>query len=301
MDNLIQIKIIGDGNCLFRCFSVFLYKTQNVHMKIRLSIVNNVINNWNTFRNFIIGNSYYRDITTSDNYNNYKSQKFVYGNEIEIQSFSDLHNVFVIVQTNDCRTSYSFGNCLSNLKLVLYFSGEKDNGYYDIIECINENRSNIVKINNTITQKRKILQNDCVQNTPVKKQKLYEKRAISHNTCVQNNSVKKQKLSKSDKLKISQLSDKSDFGEMTYKCNYCSAFYWKEETNKSSCCDNGNIFLSPLSKYNEQLKHLLLHDMNFRILIRYYNNLFSFATFSANVKCENQKAINNLKIQGRMP
>ena len=140
-------------------------------MKIRLSIVNNVINNWNTFRYFIIGNSYYRDITTSDNYNNYKSQKFVYGNEIEIQSFSDLHNVFVIVQINDCRTSYSFGNCLSNLKLVLYFSGEKDNGHYDIIECINENQSNIVKINNTITQKRKILQNDCIQNNSVKKKK----------------------------------------------------------------------------------------------------------------------------------
>ena len=40
--------------------------------------------------------------------------------------------------------------------------------------------------------------------------------------------------------------------------------------------------------------------MNFRILIRYYNNLFSFATFSANVKCENQKAIYNLKIQGQV-
>ena len=30
-----SIKIIGDGNCLFRCFSYFLYNSQNFHMKIK--------------------------------------------------------------------------------------------------------------------------------------------------------------------------------------------------------------------------------------------------------------------------
>ena len=35
-------------------------------------------------------------------------------------------------------------------------------------------------------------------------------------------------------------------------------------------------------------------------MIRYYNNLFCFATFAANVRHVQQKAIYNLKIQGQV-
>ena len=87
---------------------------------------------------------------------------------------------------------------------------------------------------------------------------------------------------------------------MNYKCSYCSEVFWKEEKKQSNCCQNGNIVLSPLSNYDTKLKHLLLNDQIFRYLIRYYNNLFSFATFNANIKYEKKKAIYNLKIQGQI-
>ena len=58
--------------------------------------------------------------------------------------------------------------------------------------------------------------------------------------------------------------------------------FWKEE-KKINCCQKGKIILSPLSIYDEKLKNLLLNDNNFRHLIRYYINLFCFATFNANV------------------
>ena len=96
------------------------------------------------------------------------------------------------------------------------------------------------------------------------------------------------------------MQDTSYFGEMTYVCKKCLAVYWKEEKHKSNCCHNGTVILSPLSDYDEKLKHMLLHDQTFRYLIRYYNNLFCFATFNANVKQEKKKGIYNLKIQGQI-
>lgn len=94
--------------------------------------------------------------------------------------------------------------------------------------------------------------------------------------------------------------DISDFGEMNYVCKFCSAVYWPEEQMTSNCCNKGKIFLSPLSEYNHELKYLLLNDKDFRIMIRYYNSLFAFATFSANVKHLKQRGVYNLKIQGQV-
>ena len=70
---------------------------------------------------------------------------------------------------------------------------------------------------------------------------------------------------------------------MNYFCPYCKAAYWKEESQKSNCCQKGTNILPPYSKYDGKMKSLLLQDTHFRHLIRYYNNLFSFATFNANV------------------
>ena len=141
--------------------------------------------------------------------------------------------------------------------------------------------------------------------------KISRKKSKSFKFC--NNDINR-KISRKNNVKISKrklksrnfcnndksLNDPSYFGEMSYTCKFCSAVFWKEDRMKSNCCHNGTIYISPLSPYNENLKDLLLHDIHFRLLIRYYNNLFCFATFCANVKNENQKAIYNLKIQGQV-
>jgi len=91
-----------------------------------------------------------------------------------------------------------------------------------------------------------------------------------------------------------------DFGTMNYQCHYCKAVYWKEEKFKSICCHKGTIYLPPLSEYNEELKILFLNDSTFRLLIRYYNSLFSYSTFIANVINDRDKTLYNLKIQGQI-
>lgn len=86
---------------------------------------------------------------------------------------------------------------------------------------------------------------------------------------------------------------------MDYTCEYCSATYWKEEKYKTKCCHKGTIKIPPLTSYPHQLKNLLWSDDQFRKNIRYYNNLFSFASFDARtIQNTNKKGIYNLKIQG---
>ncbi len=48
-----RFDIEGDGNCLFRAVSLYLYRHQNCHMKIRSESVDYVRKNWNSFKNFI--------------------------------------------------------------------------------------------------------------------------------------------------------------------------------------------------------------------------------------------------------
>ena len=70
MDNL--IKIIGDGNCLFRCFSYFLHNDQKYYMKVRHSIVQNVAHDWENKKIYILGNEYYQTVLNIQDYIQFK-------------------------------------------------------------------------------------------------------------------------------------------------------------------------------------------------------------------------------------
>ena len=96
----------------------------------------------------------------------------------------------------------------------------------------------------------------------------------------------------------------SDFGEMNYICEHCSAFYWVEEGCYTNCCHASKnklpVQLSPFLKYDEKLKNLLFNDNIFRKSIRYSNSIFSFASFTATTINVKDKQIYNLKIQGQV-
>ena len=77
-----QIQIIGDGNCLFRCFSCFLYNSQNFHMKVRKNIVDNVFVNWENYKFYILGSEYYKNILNKTNYLNFMSKNTTYGTKV---------------------------------------------------------------------------------------------------------------------------------------------------------------------------------------------------------------------------
>ena len=116
-----SIKIIGDGNCLFRCFSYFLYNSQNFHMKIRKSIVQNVANDWENKKLYIIGNEYYQTVLNSEDYIELMSKYGTYGTKMEIQSFAEIYNVDMKIYFNNINVLHSFRDNSSNFKLSLFW------------------------------------------------------------------------------------------------------------------------------------------------------------------------------------
>ena len=153
---MVKVKAIGDVNCLFRCFSHFLYNNQNLHRKVRLNIIDNIVEKWNNYKIFIIGNDYYTGILDYNDYKEFMSEIGIYGSEIEIQSFSEMYNVDVTVYFDNSNIIHNFGQSLNrNSKLKLLFSGNLDGGHYDILGCQNINiRYNEVKRKNANYCKR---------------------------------------------------------------------------------------------------------------------------------------------------
>jgi hypothetical protein len=157
------------------------------------------------------------------------------------------------------------------------FTGNDDYGHYNIIEYIN------IGIKSVLTK--------------LKYKKYSLKRKIDEKIQEDNQSLKK--LKKTNYVFEIDEENLSFFGEMDVICKYCSAIYWRNEKRRN-CCQQGKIILPKLSIYDDNLKNVLLNDDTFRQLIRYYNNLFCFATFNANVKFQKTKAIYNLTIQGQV-
>ena len=57
-----KIKILGDGNCLYRCLSLCLLGNDQYYENIKLEIINWIDNNREKFNNFFLGwwnNKYY--------------------------------------------------------------------------------------------------------------------------------------------------------------------------------------------------------------------------------------------------
>lgn len=75
------VYIIPDGNCLFRCFSYFLYNNEHYFHNVREVIVNYVVEHWDVYQYFIIGKNYYPNISSKNDYRIYMIQNAVYGTE----------------------------------------------------------------------------------------------------------------------------------------------------------------------------------------------------------------------------
>lgn len=82
-----KLSIIDDGNCLFKCFSKFIFYNENNHYEIINLIVNNMFNNWEDYSSFIIR---YDETIIYKNKNIYRSNMLkncIYGGPLEIKSF----------------------------------------------------------------------------------------------------------------------------------------------------------------------------------------------------------------------
>lgn len=85
------ISILGDDNCLFRAISYGFYGTQDKHQQVRSSVVDCISDDWNTYKNFIIGDAGYgENIQSASDYRNVMSTIRQRAGHAELHSLSVL-------------------------------------------------------------------------------------------------------------------------------------------------------------------------------------------------------------------
>lgn len=185
MDTLDSIKtfiteeIIGDGNCLYRCFSFYVYNTQMQHYLLRTKIVSHIVENWDRYKDFLIGDlSDVIQITNSQDYLNYMSQLGVYAGDAELNVFAELYDVQVIVYIYNYENNFLdldnprlFGRDNNENKLILLYSGLNNAGHYDVFEYNNKLFQENFKINKINNRKQKDLIKNMNEERILKKRK----------------------------------------------------------------------------------------------------------------------------------
>jgi len=121
------IPIPGDGNCLFHSVSHLIFGTQEQHRNIRLRVVNLVVNNWNVYKEFVIGDISYRlPIYNSNDYEQLMSLDGEYAGHVELECISQLYSnhTFRVYRSNDLNEFVDYGSGVTMCNL--FFSGNGD-------------------------------------------------------------------------------------------------------------------------------------------------------------------------------
>jgi hypothetical protein len=110
------IPIPGNGNCLFRSVSHLIFGTQEEHRNIRLRVVNLVVNNWDVYKEFVIGDLSYRPpIYNSNDYEQLMSLDGEYAGHVELKCISRLYSnhTFRVYRSNDFNEFVDYGSSVT--------------------------------------------------------------------------------------------------------------------------------------------------------------------------------------------
>ncbi len=89
--NFRRFTIVGDGSCLFRAISLFLYSNQNSHKDLRVSAVKYVKENWKTLKDFVLTNN--EEEVTLREYCKQMNRTSSYGTSVEILAISAIFSL----------------------------------------------------------------------------------------------------------------------------------------------------------------------------------------------------------------
>lgn len=182
-----QVHVItGDGNCLFRAMSYYVFKKQADHAFVRHLIVQHVCSHWDRFKNFFCEGEISeqrqdsdkdrqnkdqiidkdrqnkdevseqrqisdRDRQHRDKYQNKMKKLKTHGGEPEIVAFTEIFQceVEVLFRESPERDPLSFGN--SDKSCFLLYSGKIDSGHYDVLKPVPSNSVDFEKHKQSIS------------------------------------------------------------------------------------------------------------------------------------------------------
>lgn len=128
------IPIRGDGNCLFRSVSFCIYGTQDHHREIRLRVVDRIVDHWNRYKDFIIGDrSYGFNMYTANDYSRLMSTDGEYAGHVELHCVTELYPEYTFkIHRDTCPRTIDYGR--GRYVKHLLFTGYLDAGHYSVLE-----------------------------------------------------------------------------------------------------------------------------------------------------------------------
>lgn len=104
------LKIVPDGNCLFRALSYGFFNNQEKHKKVRESIVRYVIKNWSEYVGFIVGDESHSElIKSSSDYYRYMSKNGIHAGDVELTAAAKIYKIRFFVYRSDSPVPNEYG------------------------------------------------------------------------------------------------------------------------------------------------------------------------------------------------
>ena len=91
-------KIERDGNCMFRAITLSMYGTEENHSIVWSRIVKQVVNNWNLYHAFVVGNtSHDTPIINENYYSKIMSKNRTQSGHLELNAETIIFNIFITI------------------------------------------------------------------------------------------------------------------------------------------------------------------------------------------------------------
>ena len=263
--SVVQMK--GDGNCLFRALSYCIHKDQRYFTNIRRSIVNYVTDHWNDFSLSIEAADIYEiSLGSASDYKKYMLKSGTHGGHVELVAASRLYECEIHLVMNNEMNSIS-NDGVHKIYHLLY-EGDGYKGHYSALDFMASFKS--------CERSDEELIHTCTKASKKPSEKSVKECLKPTYKCARTSNI----------LHFKPFS----IGELSEKCNYCSASYFKAEKNSTGhytlCCSDGKIRVPPSEMPDEMVELFTGTDdlaKNFRENIRQYNNALSFVSFGAKI------------------
>ncbi|XP_073960778.1 uncharacterized protein [Choristoneura fumiferana] len=127
------VPIRGDGNCMFRSVAYCIFGNQERHREIRSKVVERVCQEWQRYKDFIIGDrSYGFNVQTASDYRALMSRDGEYAGHVELHCVSEIYIDYTFkVHRNGSSRTIDYGRGATEKHLL--FSGYCDAGHYSVL------------------------------------------------------------------------------------------------------------------------------------------------------------------------
>lgn len=147
------INILGDGNCLFRCFAHHVFGDQDAHAIVRKRIVEDTVQKWSEQVDLLNASCEEKLYRNPNQYKDVMGRTSVYGTDYETGVFARVYRTDMTIYrelTNDDRIvkiqTLSCDTKSEGKHLNIMFTGAQRSGHWVVLEAMSDVATNFEKV-----------------------------------------------------------------------------------------------------------------------------------------------------------